>query len=369
MADPSGSPTQTADDTTANVVERRHDVVASPQQHLPTLSPRTATTRRWRRGVVLLLIVAAVAGGGLYWFKHLNSALPTGIVFGNGRIEADEIDIDTKFAGRIAELFADEGSLVSAGQVVARMDTRDLQESLRKAQEQVGQAQKLLDESQSNLEQQRTQVTLSKQELDRTQSLLANGYATHELFDQRRQQMDAATAALNAATSRVAQAEHALAAARQDVALLNVNIADNALIAPRDGRIQYRIANVGEVLPAGGKVFSMLDVGYVYMDVYLPTTDAGKAVVGTDARIVLDAYPNVAIPAKVTFIATQAQFTPKAVETKSERDKLMFRIRVKIDPDLLRAHADRVHSGLPGVTYLRLAPDVAWPPQLQGTAR
>jgi HlyD family secretion protein len=87
---------------------------------------------------------------------------------------------------------------------------------------------------------------------------------------------------------------------------------------------------------------------------------------GADARIVLDAVPNVAIPAKVSFIATQAQFTPKVVETKNERDKLMFRIRVKIDPDRLRARADRVRSGLPGIAYVLLDSAVAWPPKLQG---
>jgi HlyD family secretion protein len=152
------------------------------------------------------------------------------------------------------------------------------------------------------------------------------------------------------------------------VELYKVDIADNTLVAPKDGRIQYRIANIGEVLPAGGKVFAMLDVSYVYMDVYLPTEEAGKVKVGTDARIVLDAYPEVAIPAKVSFIATQAQFTPKTVETKDERDKLMFRIRVKIDPERLRARADAVRSGLPGVAYVLLDPKVAWPPQLQGNA-
>ena len=164
------------------------------------------------------------------------------------------------------------------------------------------------------------------------------------------------------------QAGHALNAVQHDVELLQVNISDNSLIAPRDGRIQYRIVNTGEVLPAGGKVFTMLDVSYVYMDVYLPTQEAGRVKIGTDARIVLDAYPNIAIPAKVSFLATQAQFTPKAVETKSERDKLMFRIRVRIDPERLRARADAVRSGLPGVAYLRLDPAVPWPPQLQGNA-
>jgi HlyD family secretion protein len=181
--------------------------------------------------------------------------------------------------------------------------------------------------------------------------------------------LDGANAALKAAQARVTEAEHALEGSTHDVELYAVNIADNTLVAPKDGRIQYRIANVGEVLPAGGKVFAMLDVSYVYMDVYLPTQEAGKVKFGDDARVVLDALPNIAIPAEVSFIATQAQFTPKAVETKSERDKLMFRVRVKIDPERLRARADRVRSGLPGVAYVRFDPTVAWPPRLQGNAR
>ena len=126
-----------------------------------------------------------------------------------------------------------------------------------------------------------------------------------------------------------------------------MEIADNTLVAPKDGRIQYRISNIGEVLPAGGKVFAMLDTSNVYMDIYLPTEQAGKVRFGADARIVLDAYPNVAIPAKVSFIATQAQFTPKTVETQSERDKLMFRIRVRIDPERLRARADESAAACP----------------------
>ena len=111
-----------------------------------------------------------------------------------------------------------------------------------------------------------------------------------------------------------------------------MNIADNTLRAPRDGRIEYRIANVGEVLPAGGKVFTMLDLAYVYMDIYLPTAKpAGPKWAPMPGSCSTHSRP--AIPAKVTFIANQAQFTPKTVETKNERDKLMFRIRVRIDPE------------------------------------
>jgi HlyD family secretion protein len=208
-------------------------------------------------------------------------------------------------------------------------------------------------------------LALAKQQFDRTNYLVERGNATRELLDERRQQVDGATAALSAASARVSQAEHALAAAQHDVELLNVNIADNTLVAPRDGRVQYRIANVGEVIPAGGKVITMIDIFSVYMDIYLPTLDAGRAKIGTDARIVLDAYPNVAIPAKVSFIATQSQFTPKTVETQAERDRLMFRIRVRVDPELLRAHAQSVRSGLPGVAFVRLDPIAEWPARLQ----
>jgi HlyD family secretion protein len=317
---------------------------------------------------LLALVVLGAAGGAAYWLHTRQGGLPIGIVSGNGRIEADEIDIDTKFAGRIAEMLADEGDMVKAGQVVARMDTRDIEASLGKSQAQVQGAQRSLDEARANVEQQKTEVTLAQQEFDRTNTLVVRGFATNELLDQRRQSLNGANALLSAANDRVGEAERALDAATHDVELYQVNIADNTLVAPKDGRLQYRIANIGEVLPAGGKVFTMLDIAYVYMDVYLATQQAGKVKIGADARIALDAVPNVAIPAKVSFVAAQAQFTPKTVETQDERDKLMFRVRVKIDPERLRARAAAVRSGLPGLAYVQLDPAVAWPSQLQGKA-
>ena len=103
------------------------------------------------------------------------------------------------------------------------------------------------------------------------------------------------------------------------------------------------------------------------IDTRLPVARIEGVTQSYGAAIALDGV-DVAIPATVSFVAAQAQFTPKMVETKDERDKLMFRIRVKIDPDRLRARADRVRSGLPGVGYVREDPAAAWPPRLQGTA-
>ena len=331
-----------------------------------TIAPKRRRSS-WTSLLLLAIVIIGACGGGAYWWRSQQGGLPLGIVSGNGRIEADEIDIETKFAGRIAEMSADEGDMVKAKQVLARMDTRDLEASLRKSEALAQGAQQSLDEARANVAQQTSQVTLAKQELDRTATLVTRGYATNELLDQRQQALNGATAGVAMASNRVGEAAHALDAATHDVELYKVNIADNTLVAPRDGRIQYRIANIGEVLPAGGKVFTMLDIEYVYMDVYLPTGEAGKVKIGADARITLDAAPKLAIPAKVAFVATQAQFTPKTVETKDERDKLMFRVRVKIDPERLRAHADSVRSGLPGVAYVKTDPALAWPAALQGT--
>jgi HlyD family secretion protein len=346
-------------------VEHRETLPARLEAGLPVVVAKRRARNRWIEAALLVAVLIGGAGGAYYWWQMLHPALPPGIFFGNGRLETDEINIDTKYAARIAEILADEGDMVKAGQVVARMDTRDLQASLKRSQATVSQAQKAIDEANADVAQQKAQVLLAQQEMQRAVYTVQKGVETEELLDQRRQQLDSANAALNAAQFRVTEAEHALDAASHDVELYTVEITDDSLVAPRDGRIQYRIANVGEVLPSGGHVFAMLDISDVYMDVYLPTLEAGKVKFGDEARIALDAYPDYAIPAKVSFIATQAQFTPKTVETQSERDKLMFRIRVQLDPERLRRRAESVRSGLPGVAYIKTDSAAAWPDALQ----
>ena len=342
--------------------------VIPPTPNLPAVIPANAPEprkRRWLRAALLLVGMLMIGGGAGYWWLHRLPGLPAGITSGNGRLEADEIDIDTKFAGRIATLNVDEGDVVEASQTVALMDSQDLEASLAKAQALVLQAQQTVRQSMAALAQQRTQVVFAQQELDRANALVKSGFETHEVVDQRQQALNGAIAAVNADIAAAAAAAKAVDAAAQDVALDQVNIAYNTLVAPRAGTIEYRIANIGEVLPAGGKVFTMLDRTNVYMDVYLPTADAGRTRIGSEARIMLDAYPAHPIPAAVTFVAAQAQFTPKTVETKDERDSLMFRVRVRIDPARLVTRTTPVKSGLPGVAYLRTDPNAIWPATLQ----
>jgi len=239
-----------ADETAKVAASGLHElphVTANRNAPAPRPNRKLISVRlHWPRVVLALAVIVGCPLGGLYWWRETHPQLPLGIVFGNGRLEADEIDIDTKFAARIAEIFVDEGAMVKAGQIVARMDTRDLEASLKKSQAQVNQAQRAVDEANHNVIQLTTQALLAQQELDRAKYLVERGAETKEVLDQRQQQLDGAYAALSAGKDHVTEAQHALEASTHDVELYTVNIADEALVAPRDGRIQYRIANIGE---------------------------------------------------------------------------------------------------------------------------
>ena len=146
---------------------------------------------------------------------------------------------------------------------------------------------------------------------------------------------------------------------------IQADMNDSELKAPRDGRVQYRVAQPGEVLNPGGIVLNLLDVGDVRMMFFLPTAEAGRVALGSEVRLVLDAAPQYVIPAKVSFVADVAQFTPKTVETAEERQKLMFRVKAKIAPELLQQYIRSVKTGLPGMAYVRLDEKAPWPDWLQ----
>jgi HlyD family secretion protein len=178
-------------------------------------------------------------------------------------------------------------------------------------------------------------------------------------------QVAAANAAIATAQTQVLEAKSVVEAARATIERLQADINDSELKTPRDGRVQYRIAQPSEVMGAGGKVLNLLDLADVYMTFFLPTAAAGKLEIGSEVRLVLDAVPQYVIPAKVSFVADAAQFTPKTVETAVEREKLMFRVKAHIDPELLKKHIRQVKTGLPGMAYVRLDSKVEWPAALQ----
>lgn len=344
---------------------------------------------------LLTLAAAAVAAGLLafYGWQRMQSTESTeGFISGNGRIEATEIDIAARQGGRLLDVLAGEGDFVQAGQVLARMqvDTLNAQRDEARAQHAqaltavaTAQAQVAARESdrQSALAQaaaRESELDAARRKLERSQALAAQGmWPLQELDNDRarvqgaqasvtaaRAQATAAQAAIDAARSQVAGARAAVAALEATQARIDADIADAALKAPRDGRVQFRVAQPGEVVAAGGKVLNMVDLADVSMAFFVPETVAGRIAIGSEARIVLDAAPQFVIPARVAFVSATAQFTPKTVETASERQKLMFRVKAQIDRALLQKHLQQVKTGLPGVAWLRTDPQREWPAHL-----
>ena len=177
-------------------------------------------------------------------------------------------------------------------------------------------------------------------------------------------QVSATKAAIEAARTSIIQAQTRVDAAQATERRIVADIEDSELKAPRDGRVQYRVAEPGEVLAAGGRVLNMVDLSDVYMTFFLPTEQAGLLKIGGEARLVLDAAPDLRIPATISFVASVAQFTPKTVETSDERLKLMFRVKARIPPELLQQHLEYVKTGLPGMAWVRLNEQLPWPDSL-----
>jgi len=256
--------------------------------------------------------------------------------------------------------------MVSTGQVLARMDTADLEAQRRAAEAEFAKAREDRAVAVNVVAQRKADANLARAELARVEALFEKKVASTQSLDQVRARSESAEAGLRVASGNVDAAEASIRSAEANVARIQTDIDDSTLIAPVRGRVLYRLAEPGEVLAAGGKVVTLLDLTDVYMTIFLPTAEAGRVRIGSEARLVLDAAPEFVIPATVSFVAPEAQFTPKEVETRTEREKLMFRIKVQVDPGLLEQHIEDVKTGLPGVAYLRIGPGLPkWPASLK----
>lgn len=350
-------------------------------------------TNKVRKWIVPAAVAVLTFGGWLAWQNVNGETLPDGIARGNGRIEAVEIDIAAKSAGRIEEILVQEGDLVTAGQPLVKLETRQIEASLRQAEAElkravigVETANILVEQreaekraAEARLEQAKAVRDAAERQYERSQQLSATDSVSQQVLDAHRADalgaaasvsaaeasLAASSAAINSAHASVINAEAAVEAVQATVDSIHVQIEDATLVSPREGRVQYLVAREGEIVAAGGRIVNLADLADVYMSIFLPTEQAGRIGIGTEARIVLDAAPNLTIPAAITYVADVAQFTPKTVETEIERQKLMFRVRAQIDKDLLSRHIEYVKTGLPGVTYVRIAPDAQFPAEIE----
>jgi HlyD family secretion protein len=311
-----------------------------------------------------IALIGIAVGGYAYWNAQLSAMLPAGLAVANGRIEVERIDISTKLAGRVAEIRVREGDAVQGGDVVARMDVTELQAQLLAAKAAVRRAFEATGKAEAEVAIREAEHKLAEVELRRATELERRSAVSTAEVDRRRAQSEVAKAEILGARAAVRDARAAREAAEAQVAQIEATIADMTLRTPVSGRVEYRLAQPGEVLAAGGRVVTVLDLTDVFMTIFLPTGQAGRVAHGSDARIVLDAAPSYVVPATVSFIAAEAQFTPKSVETSSEREKLMYRVKLAIDPKLLETYRDYVRAGLTGNAYVRIDRTAEWPANL-----
>jgi HlyD family secretion protein len=347
------------------------------------------------RIAIVSSLVLLVARWG--WQQYADAGPGDGFVNGNGRIEATEVNIATKLPGRIQDILVDEGDFVQAGQHAggdaaghpASPARRSHGSALHQAQTSCGGSRgaggacgKAMPQPPEALvvPSARPSWMPPSVRLARSSTLSKEGAASMQELDDDRARVRGAEAALAASTrpgqrrreagiravrgaagrSRVCSVQ----AATATIARIEADIRDSELKSPRDGRVQFRVAQPGEVLGAGGRVLNIVDLSDVYMTFFLPSEIAGRVAIGSEVRLVLDVAPELAIPAKVSFVASTAQFTPKTVETASERQKLMFRVKAQIAPELLRQHLHQVKTGLPGAAWIKLDEQAAWPASL-----
>lgn len=326
------------------------------------MSNKSRAGLKWGIALVAVGVIAAI--GFKYW-RDQQAALPDGIASGNGRLEAKLVDVAAKEPLRVKEVLVDEGALVTPGQVLARLDTVTIQAELYEANDQILAAQERLAVARASIAKQRSEVALASIEVERSKKLVQEGAGSQRELDARRRSVGTTAAGLAETEAMLRTAQQQVEVARAAAATIQTRIDDATLVSPVTGRVLYRLAEAGEVVPAGGKVLTLVNLEDVYMEIFLPSEQAASVKVGTEGRITVDFQPDRAIPGFVSFVSPEAQFTPKQVEARSERDKLMFRVKIQVPRELAASYVDRIKTGIRGVGYVKIDPMAAWPPSLQ----
>lgn len=304
----------------------------------------------WPLALVALLLLAA--GGLAVWYQQTSVRLADGLAVANGRIEVERVDIAPKLPGRVARIGVREGDFVERNAIVAELDTDELQARRASAQAAMERAVAAIGQAEAEIAIREAEHRLTQVEMQRAIALQQRAAGTVQEVDRRKAENAVAEARILGAKAALAQAQATRLAAAADLAQIEVLIRDSVLRAPVAGRIEYRLVQPGEVVAAGARVATLLDLSDAYMTIFLPTSEAGRVALGSPARIVLDAAPGYVFPARISFIAAEAQFTPKTVETQEERTKLMYRIKVSVEPALLGRYRDYVKAGLTGNAYV-----------------
>ncbi|AKU96576.1 HlyD family secretion protein [Labilithrix luteola] len=321
---------------------------------------------KWIIGAAAVALVLVI--GFRYW-KSRQNKLPEGIVSGNGRLEGKLVDVAAKEPLRVKELLVDEGALVKPGQVLVKLDTVTLEAELAEAKASIDAAQERLAVARASIVKQTSEINLATIEVERTERLVADGAGSQRELDVRRTKLETTKATLAEAQATLQTATQGVAVAQANAATIQTRIDDATLTSPVTGRVLYRLAETGEVLAPGGKALTLVNLEDIYMEIFLPSEQAAGVKIGAEGRITVDFDPHRAVAGYVSFVSPEAQFTPKQVETRSEREKLMFRVKIQVPKDLATQYVERIKTGVRGVGYVKVKDSAVWPARLQNLVK
>jgi len=370
-----------------------------------------------KRRVVVILLLLAAAGGAWYWFNGgMNRA--TNRILVSGNLELTQVDLSFKTAGRMTELAVREGQFVKKGDLIARLDSAQLEQQLLRDQAAVASAQSSLQQLETSIEYQgatidsdistrraelaQAQAKLdellagsrpqevqqaqsavadakawndqAKSDWDRAQALFAREDISKSQYDQARAKLDSTAAQLRqvqdrlalvtegprkeeiaGARAQVARAQAAVQTAeanrielrrkreelaarkseidrtRAQVGMTQTQIADATVVAPIDGVVLVKAAEAGEVIAAGSTIVSLGDLTHPWLRAYINETDLGRIQLGGKVQLSTDSYKGKTYDGRISFISSEAEFTPKQIQTKEERVKLVYRIKIDVD--------------------------------------
>jgi HlyD family secretion protein len=271
--------------------------------------------------LIIVIAIAAIIAGGAFLFSRVQKKILEKSIKVSGNIEGDEVKLSFRVAGKIAELLVDEGSVVKAGDIVARLDTDELT--------------KIRDQAQGELQAMQYKYSLDKIDYDRAENLLKAGAITAQKRDAVKTQMDADSANIDALKAAL------------DLAITRLGFAD--LATPINSYILVKSALAGEVVQIGAPVFTVVDLNNLWVTAYINERDLGRVKLNQKAEVKTDTFPNKAYNGWVSFISSGAEFTPKFIQTTEERVKLVYRIKIRVDNSSLE-----LKPGMPADAYILL---------------
>jgi HlyD family secretion protein len=339
-----------------------------------------------KRRIFILLALAAVLAAAIYFYPRFTKRAGSGNELAlSGNIEAHESLVSFKVQGRIVELPVEEGQWVESGALLARLDDADYRQKVlideanvrvRKSnlaltlagtrQQEIKAAEQTMLDAQADMQQ-------KKLDFDRAQRLFSEDAISAQDRDLADTALKRSRAAFQAAQQRyyeavegsrkedIAIAQANLKEANANLGMSRVNLDYTILRAPSAGVITVRQAELGEVVVPGTPVVTLADLEHIWLRAYIAETDLGRIRWGQDAVVTTDTYPGKQYHGRVSFIAADAEFTPKSVQTYKERVTLVYRIKIDIDnPN------HELKPGMPADAHIKLSSD-SIPVQPQGT--